>query len=86
MFNSRYAAAVAAFITMREFDLFSPEAVEEALNTIQTLEQFTDTFLEPFVVTSLMENGEISVSMCPMSLHCHCNVQTRTLTTPAQPG
>ena len=84
MFNSRYAAAVAAFITMREFDLFSPEAVEEALNTIQTLEQFTDTFLEPFVITSLMENGEISVSMSLMSLHCY--VQTRTLITPAQPG
>ena len=55
---SRYAAAVAAFITMREFGLFSPEAVEEALNTIQTLEEFTDAFLEPFVVTSMMENGE----------------------------
>ena len=75
---------MAAFITMREFDLFSPEAVEEALNTIQTLEQFTDTFLEPFVVTSMMENGDITVSMFPMSLHC--NVQTRTLTTPARPG
>ena len=75
---------MAAFITMREFDLFSPEAVEEALNTIQTMEQFTDTFLEPFVVTSMMENGDITVSMCPMSLHCY--VQTRTLTTPAQPG
>ena len=75
---------MAAFITMREFDLFSPEAVEEALNTIQTLEQFTDTFLEPFVVTSLMENGDITVIMSPMSLHC--NVQTRILTTPAQPG
>ena len=54
----RYAAAVAAFITMREPSLFSPEVVEEALNTIQTLEQFTDTFLEPFIVTSMMENGE----------------------------
>ena len=53
---------------MREFGLFSPEAVEEALNTIQTLEQFTDTFLEPFVVTSMMENGEMPVYF--MSLHC----------------
>ena len=43
---------------MREASLFSPEVVEEALNTIQTLEQFTDTFLEPFIVTSMMENGE----------------------------
>ena len=52
----RYAAAVAAFITMREASLFSPEVVEEALNTIQTLEQFTDTFLEPFIVTSMVSS------------------------------
>ena len=59
----RYAAAVAAFITMRESSLFSPEVVEEALNTIQTLEQFTETFLQPFMVTSMMENGE--------NMECH---------------
>ena len=45
---------------MRESSLFTPEQVEAALNTIQTLEQFTDTFLEPFVITSMMENGEVT--------------------------
>ena len=47
-------------MTMRESGLFNPEQVEAALNTIQTLEQFTDSFLEPFVITSMMENGEIT--------------------------
>ena len=60
LFIARYAAAVAAFMTMRESGLFTPEQVEAALNTIQTLEQFTDSFLEPFVITSMMENGEIT--------------------------
>ena len=47
-----------AFITMREFGLFSPEQVEEAIITLQTLQQFTDTFLEPFMITSMMETGK----------------------------
>ena len=60
------------------------EQVEAALNTIQTLEQFTDIFLEPFVITSMMENGEIT--RCLMSVLCNDDVQMRTLTTPARPG
>ena len=51
----RYASAIASFIVIQEYELFNPEQVEAALNNLEELELFTEDFLQPFMMTSLME-------------------------------
>ena len=36
----------------------TPEQVEQALNHLHSLEQFTEEFLQPFMQTSFMETGQ----------------------------
>ena len=48
---------MSAFITLQEAALVTPEQAEEAASTLRSLEQFTEEFLQPFMVTSFMETG-----------------------------
>ena len=51
---------MSAFITLREAALVTPDQAEEAASTLHSLEQFTEEFLQPFIVTSFMETGHLT--------------------------
>ena len=45
-------------MTLREAALVTPDQAEAAASSLHSLEQFTEEFLQPFIVTSFMETGD----------------------------
>jgi len=60
--HSRYAASVAAFITVQSRELFTENEVAEAARVMENLYSFTLDFLTPFAVASSMENDGTNTS------------------------
>lgn len=53
--HTRYAASVAAFVTLQSPELFTEEEVTIAAATSATLRAYTEEFLVPFAAAALME-------------------------------